>query len=342
MSDSSSLQYVSNFDEPEKQLVTTLNGLRYTLRELHFLKSDKGRCKLHRNDSILTKMSGEPNRVKPKIVRSVESLRREVSRWKAEGQSIALVPTMGALHKGHITLVEEAFRHADQVVTTIFVNPKQFGANEDLSRYPRDEAGDVELLAAAGVPLIFAPNSEDMYGENFATSVHMQGPAKAGLEDKFRPHFFDGVATIVTKLFIQSGANFALFGEKDYQQLQVVTRMAADLNIPIKVIGVPTLRDDDGMAMSSRNRYLSKIERSQAVAIHKSLQQAADKIRTGRNPQSATRAASRSLTTLGFKVDYVAARNAHTLAIPTAAEEPLRLLAAAWLGKTRLIDNIAV
>lgn len=280
--------------------------------------------------------------MKPKIVRTVESLRNEVSQWKANGQTVAVVPTMGALHKGHISLVEDAFRRADQVVTTIFVNPKQFGANEDLSRYPRDEEGDVDILAAAGVSLIFAPSAQEMYGENFATSIHMQGPAKAGLEDKFRPHFFDGVATVVAKLFIQTGADYAMFGEKDYQQLQVVTRMAADLNIPIEVIGVPTLRDDDGMAKSSRNRYLSKTERHQAVAIYKSLTQAAEKIRNGKNPQSATRAASRSLTTLGFKVDYVAVRNAQTLAIPKSPQEPLRLLAAAWLGKTRLIDNIAV
>jgi pantoate--beta-alanine ligase len=190
--------------------------------------------------------------------------------------------------------------------------------------------------------LIFAPTAEEMYSLGFATSVHMAGPAIVGLEDKYRPHFFDGVASVVAKLFIQSQANYAMFGEKDYQQLMVVKRMARDLDIPTQVIGVPTQRDDDGMAMSSRNRYLSKSERSQAVAIYKSLEQAAEKIREGRDPQSATRAASRSLTTLGFKVDYVAARNAESLAIPEADGEPLRLLAAAWLGKTRLIDNIAV
>jgi pantoate--beta-alanine ligase len=280
--------------------------------------------------------------VKPKIVRHVESLRRVVAGWRADGHTIAVVPTMGALHNGHISLVEEGFRVADQVVATIFVNPKQFGATEDLSRYPRDETGDVEMLKQAGVQLIFAPTPTEMYGENFATAIHMEGPAKAGLEDKFRPHFFNGVATVVCKLFIQTAADFALFGEKDYQQLQVVTQMVSDLNIPLKVIGVPTLREEDGMAMSSRNRYLSKIERTQAVAIYKSLSQAAEKIRAGTDPQSATRAASRSLTTLGFKVDYVTARNAKTLGVPTTAREPLRLLAAAWLGTTRLIDNIAV
>jgi pantoate--beta-alanine ligase len=280
--------------------------------------------------------------MKPKIVRTVESLRREVARWKADGLTHALVPTMGALHDGHMQLVREGFQRADRVVASIFVNPKQFGVKEDLSRYPRDEEGDVEKLGAEGVPLIFAPTVEEMYALGSATSIHMDGPAKAGLEDKFRPHFFDGVATVVSKLFIQSQANVAMFGEKDYQQLMVVTRMAKDLNIPIVVAGIPTHREEDGMAMSSRNRYLTKSERSQATAIYKSLTQAADKIRIGKNPQSATRAASRSLTTLGFKVDYVAVRNAETLAVPTNTNEPLRLLAAAWLGNTRLIDNISV
>jgi pantoate--beta-alanine ligase len=280
--------------------------------------------------------------VKPKIVRTVESLRREVARWKADGLTHAIVPTMGALHDGHIQLVREGARMADRVLVSIFVNPKQFGAKEDLSRYPCDEEGDVIKIAEEGVPLIYAPSPGDIYAEGFSSSIHMEGPAKAGLEDKFRPNFFDGVATVVAKLFIQSQANYALFGEKDYQQLMVVTRMARDLDIPIQVVGVPTHRESDGMAMSSRNRFLTKHERSQAIAIFKSLDQAAEKIRGGINPQSATRAASRSLTTLGFKVDYVAARNAETLAVPTQPGEPLRLLAAAWLGTTRLIDNIAV
>lgn len=280
--------------------------------------------------------------MKPKIVRTVESLRREVNRWKADGLSHAIVPTMGALHEGHMQLVREGFQRADRVVVSIFVNPMQFGVKEDLNRYPRDEDGDVEKLGAEGVPLVFAPTIEEMYALNSSTSIHMDGPAKVGLEDKFRPHFFDGVATVVAKLFIQSEANVAMFGEKDYQQLMVVTRMAKDLNIPITVAGGATHREEDGMALSSRNRYLTKSERSQATAIYKSLTQAADKIRNGKSPQLATRAASRSLTTLGFKVDYVAARNAETLAVPITANEPMRLLAAAWLGGTRLIDNIAV
>ncbi len=277
-----------------------------------------------------------------KIVRNIISLRRETARWKVEGLIYAIVPTMGALHDGHMDLVREGFKRADRVLVSIFVNPKQFGVKEDLSRYPRDEEGDVERLNAEGVSLIFAPTPDSIYPQGFSTSVHVEGPAKAGLEDKYRPHFFDGVTTIVSKLFIQSGANYAMFGEKDYQQLMVVTRMAKDLDIPIEVVGVETKREEDGLAMSSRNRYLSKIERGHATAIHKNLQQAAEKIRGGVNQQTATRAASRSLTTLGFKVDYVTARNAETLAVPESPNEPLRLLAAAWLGKTRLIDNIAV
>lgn len=277
-----------------------------------------------------------------KIVRNVVSLRRETTNWKSEGLTYAIVPTMGALHDGHLDLVREALKRADRVMVSIFVNPKQFGANEDLGRYPRDEEGDVEKLSAEGVQLIFAPSPDIIYPIGFSTTIHVEGPAKAGLEDKFRPQFFDGVATIVSKLFIQSGANFAMFGEKDYQQLQVVTRVAKDLDIPIEVIGVATRREEDGLAMSSRNRYLSKTERMQATAIYKNLMQAAEKIRSGVNQQTATRAASRSLTTLGFKVDYVTARNAETLAVPENANEPLRLIAAAWLGKTRLIDNIAV
>lgn len=282
------------------------------------------------------------NLVKPKIVRTVASLRRETAAWRIDNHRYAVVPTMGALHEGHLTLVREGLARAERVVVTIFVNPKQFGASEDLSRYPRDEEGDVARLAEAGAHLIFAPLPGEVYPENFATTVSMAGPAKAGLEDKFRPHFFDGVATIVAKLFIQSEADFAMFGEKDYQQLAVVTRMANDLNIPIEVVGVPTLREDDGLAMSSRNRYLTRQERQQATAIYRSILQAAEKIRGGGSPQSATRAAARSLTTLGFKVDYVAARNAETLAVPAEHDEPMRILAAAWLGKTRLIDNIEV
>jgi pantoate--beta-alanine ligase len=278
----------------------------------------------------------------PIVVRTLADMRAHVMKWHDEGSLVALVPTMGALHDGHLTLVREGFKRADKVIVSIFVNPKQFAAHEDLGKYPRTEEQDLEMLAAEKADLVFAPDAAEMFGSNFATKVHMEGPALAGLEDKFRPHFFDGVATVVAKLYIQSQADFAMFGEKDYQQLIVVTQMARDLNIPIEIVPVPTVRDDDGMAKSSRNRYLSKHERHQATSIIRALESAAEKIRGGIDPQTATKAASRSLTTLGFKVDYVAARNAETLAVPKSNQEPLRLLAAAWLGTTRLIDNIAV
>lgn len=280
--------------------------------------------------------------VKPKLVRSVAALRRETANWRKEGLRYAVVPTMGAIHSGHTELVTEGLKRADRVITTIFVNPKQFAAHEDLDKYPRDEDGDVRKLGRAGCHLIFLPGPEEMYPQGFSTSVSLAGPAKAGLEDKFRPQFFDGVATVVAKLFIQTGADYAMFGEKDYQQLKVVTRMARDLDIPIEVVGVPTVREEDGLAKSSRNVYLSKTERQQALAIYRNLTHAAERIRAGVNPQSTSRSATRTLMALGFKVDYVTARNAETLAIPQHKDEPLRLIAAAWLGKTRLIDNIPV
>jgi pantoate--beta-alanine ligase len=278
----------------------------------------------------------------PMIMREANDLRQAVAAWKAAGKRVGLVPTMGALHEGHLTLVRRACDVADKVIVTIFVNPKQFSATEDLSKYPRTEEADLELLASEGVDLVYAPEPAEIYPDGFVTTITVAGPAKAGLEEKFRPQFFDGVATVVAKLFIQSNADVALFGEKDYQQLTVVRQMARDLDLAIEVIGVPTVRDEDGMALSSRNRYLSKHERNQAASIHRSLQQAAEKIRNGTDPQSTTRAASRSLMTLGFKVDYVTARNAETLALPQSAAEPLRILAAAWIGTTRLIDNIEV
>jgi pantoate--beta-alanine ligase len=277
-----------------------------------------------------------------KIVRNILDLRKETAAWRAEGLVSAVVPTMGALHEGHITLVREGLKRADRVVTTIFVNPKQFAANEDLGRYPRTELSDVAALEEAGTHLVFAPPPDEVYPPGFATSIVMAGPAKAGLEDKFRPHFFDGVATVVAKLFTQSGADFAMFGEKDYQQLLVVRRMARDLDLPIQVIGVPTVREESGLALSSRNAYLSKAEHHLAASLNQILNQAAAKIRAGQKPTRATAAARRALTTRGFRVDYVAARNAETLALPRGQDEAMRLLAAVWLGTTRLIDNISV
>jgi pantoate--beta-alanine ligase len=294
---------------------------------------------IHR--SIATIGENEPLALR--IVRTLKDLRAETGAWRQAGLRSAIVPTMGALHEGHIALVGEALQRADRALVSIFVNPRQFGANEDLSRYPRNEKDDLAKIDAAGAELVYAPGPEDVYGEHYATTVSLTGPAKVNLEDKFRPHFFDGVATVVAKLFIGSRADVAIFGEKDYQQLLVVRQMAADLDIPIEVIGIPTIRADDGLALSSRNQYLNKTERHQATGLYKALTQAADKIRNGIPPQKATRTASRSLSTLGFKVDYVTARNAETLAVAKVhSDEPLRILAAAWMGSTRLIDNIAV
>ena len=274
------------------------------------------------------------------IVRTIAELREVTGGWRKAGMKSAVVPTMGALHDGHLTLVREGLKHADRCVATLFVNPKHFAANEDLSRYPRDEAGDAAKLASAGANLLYAPAPEVMYPPNFATTVSLSGPAAAGLEDRFRPDFFAGVSTVVAKLFNQCQCDFAMFGEKDYQQLQVVTRMAADLDMPIQIVGCPTVRQLDGLAMSSRNAYLSAEERAKAVAIYKSLTQAAEAIRKGISPDEAAAKAAASLT--DFRVDYVEARSAGTLERVDKFDTTLRLLAAAWLGKTRLIDNIAV
>ena len=278
----------------------------------------------------------------PALARDVRSLREYVAAWRRDGLKVAVVPTMGALHDGHLELVRQGFVHAQRVITTIFINPKQFAAHEDLGRYPRDENGDLAKLASVGTSLVYAPALQEIYSSGFATVVSVGGPAKVQLEDKFRPQFFDGVSTIVAKLFVQTTAEFAIFGEKDFQQLKVVTRMARDLDMPTEVVGVPTLREMEGLALSSRNAYLSTEERQQAVALIRTLTKTADAIRAGVNPESATHEAEAALAALGFKVDYVAARNALTLEVPTQNDEPLRLLAAVWLGKTRLIDNIAV
>ncbi len=275
-------------------------------------------------------------------VRTVEQLRHQVGQWRAQALRTAVVPTMGALHDGHLRLVDQAIRHAERVIVTIFVNPRQFAPSEDLSRYPRDEKGDIARLKAAGAHLVFAPDITQMYPSGFATTVSLAGPARVGLEDRFRPHFFDGVATVVAKLFAQANCDYAMFGEKDFQQLKVVMRMARDLDIPTTVIGVATVREADGLAMSSRNAYLAPEERKIAPLLHAELQEAAKAIRAGRSPHYATRRARAALKEAGFAVDYVAARNADTLERLKDTTEPVRLLAAAWLGTTRLIDNIAV
>ncbi len=277
------------------------------------------------------------------IVYDVKSLRARLAAWRGAGETIGLVPTMGALHAGHISLVKEAKRHAGKIVLSIFVNPTQFAPSEDFAAYPRSLDADAAKFAAAQGDLVFAPTAMEMYPAGFATMLSMGGPAAAGLEDRFRPQHFSGVATVVAKLFNQCQPDAAVFGEKDYQQLKVVTRMAHDLDFAIKIIGAATVREPDGLALSSRNIYLTAAERAVAPSLHTALARCATDIRQGVAIDAATGAARTALAAAGFAVDYVEARHAETLApVASRDEGPLRLLAAAKLGKTRLIDNIAV
>jgi pantoate--beta-alanine ligase len=278
-----------------------------------------------------------------KVARTVAALRRTLSAYRARGKSIALIPTMGALHAGHLALIEVARRRADRVVVSIFVNPAQFAPHEDFAKYPRTFAADRAKLAAADVDLIWAPTAQVMYPSGFSTKILPEGPALAGLEDAFRPHFFGGVATVVTKLFLQCQPDFAFFGQKDYQQLIVVTKLARDLDLPLKVIGVPTKREKDGLALSSRNVYLSQDERAMAPTMYRALKDCAATIAHRGDIATAIAQARMEITQAGFSIDYVEARNAATLAPVTRRKEgPIRLLAAARLGRTRLIDNVAV
>jgi pantoate--beta-alanine ligase len=277
------------------------------------------------------------------VFRDIASMRRKVAQWRAAGEKIALVPTMGALHAGHISLVEASRAHAGRCIVTIFVNPTQFAPNEDFSAYPRTFAADRAKLEAVGAAGCFAPTASEIYPAGFSTEVIPGGPALAGLEDRFRPDHFAGVALVVAKLLNQAQADCAFFGEKDFQQLAVIRRMAADLDIATQIVGVPTLREADGLAMSSRNIYLSAEERATAPLLAKALNKAAAKIRAGENPAEAAAQAAAKIAAVGFVVDYVEARHARTLApIASMEEGPVRLLAAARLGKTRLIDNLAV
>lgn len=278
----------------------------------------------------------------PEIMRTVAGMQRVSAAWRADGQRIALVPTMGALHEGHLDLVRAAGAAAGRVIVSIFVNPTQFAPSEDFAAYPRDEAADLVKLDALGVDAVFAPTVADMYPDGYATRIVVEGPAR-GLESDARPHFFGGVATVVAKLFIACAPDIAVFGEKDYQQLLVVRRMTADLGLPVTVVGFPTVRADDGLALSSRNAYLSPEKRTMAPRLHAALRSAAAAIRAGTPAVDALAVARSDLEAAGFTVDYVALRNAETLGEASdALGEPLRLLAAARLGKTRLIDNIAV
>lgn len=274
------------------------------------------------------------------LCRTVAELRTFQASLRQAGKTSALVPTMGALHAGHLALVDHATTCADSVVATIFVNPTQFGEGEDLDRYPRQEAQDVSALETKGVAAVFIPNIDEIYSQHDATRIVMEGPA-LGLEAEFRPHFFGGVATVVSRLLLAAMCDVAVFGEKDYQQLLVIKRMVDDLKIPCTIMGSPTIREADGLALSSRNAYLSDDERARATQLYAALCACRVSIMAGQTPYDAVVEAQVRLVKAGFKPDYVAMRDAKTL---DATDDPkgARLLAAAWMGKTRLIDNIAV
>jgi len=280
----------------------------------------------------------------PPIVRTVADLRAQVRAWRMAGERIGFVPTMGALHEGHLSLVRLAGTRADRVVASVFVNPTQFGPNEDFDAYPRDEARDARLLAAAGCALMFAPAVAEMYPQGAATTVTVSGVSEP-LDGQARPGHFAGVATVVTKLLNQCAADVAVFGEKDYQQLQVIRRLVRDLDIPVEILGGPTARAPDGLALSSRNAYLTDIERAQAPALHRALQAAADALRAGGRIESVEATALTAIQAAGFaSVDYFEVRSAEDLSRlgPGPIAGQARLLTAARIGRTRLIDNIAV
>ncbi|HKS87641.1 MAG TPA: pantoate--beta-alanine ligase [Pseudolabrys sp.] len=280
---------------------------------------------------------------RPKIIRTIPMLRRALDQYRKARQKIALVPTMGALHRGHMALVREAQRRARRVVVSIFVNPTQFAPNEDFTSYPRSVASDLKALREVNVDVIWVPAIEAMYPDGFATRIAPEGAAKAGLEDQFRPHFFGGVATVVAKLFTQTSPDFAIFGQKDYQQLRVVTQMAKDLDLPLKVVGIPTVREADGLALSSRNAYLSTGERAVAPMLYRVLKDCATRIKNGEKIDRVLNVGRIEIDVAGFVLDYLEARHALTLApIGALSEGPVRLLVAARLGKTRLVDNLAV
>jgi pantoate--beta-alanine ligase len=279
----------------------------------------------------------------PMIVRTIPALRRALDRLGARKATIALVPTMGALHDGHVSLVRLAKRRARKVIVSIFVNPTQFAPSEDFGSYPRTWKADVAKLAAEDVDLIWNPDVKTMYPDGFATRILTEGPATAGLEDRFRPHFFGGVTTVVGKLFTQVRPDFAIFGEKDFQQLRVVTRMAGDLDLGVKVIGSKTVRERDGLAMSSRNVYLSPEERRAAPVLYRAMKESARRLRAGDDLEAAMAGGAELVIGAGFTVDYFEVRHAETLApIASVKDGPMRILVAAKIGKTRLIDNIGV
>jgi pantoate--beta-alanine ligase len=277
------------------------------------------------------------------VVRTVPALRRATEALRARKATIALVPTMGALHDGHVSLVRLAKRRAQKVIVSIFVNPTQFAPTEDFGSYPRTWKSDVAKLAAEKVDLIWNPDVKAMYPDGFATRIVPEGPAVAGLEDRFRPHFFGGVATVVGKLFTQCRPDVAIFGEKDFQQLRVVAQMARDLDLGVRVIGSRTVRERDGLAMSSRNVYLSAEERQTATTLYRAMKESAKRLKAGDELEGAMAAGREMIESAGFVLDYFEARHAETLApVASVKHGPVRILVAAKLGKTRLIDNIGV
>lgn len=274
------------------------------------------------------------------IVRTIADLRARVAKWRAAGRRIGLVPTMGGLHDGHLSLVSAVAARTDEVVATLFVNPTQFSPSEDFASYPRDEAADAARFEAAGTALLFAPPVHEIYPPGHSTQV-LVGELGRVLEGEFRPHFFAGVATVVTKLLLQALPDVAVFGEKDYKQLCVIRKLVRDLDIPVEIIGAPTVREADGLAMSSRNRYLDADGRKIAPALYATITKVAEA--AARGDAAAASPAADALIAAGFsKVDYVAVRDAQTLAPVGSGGGPARVLAAAWIGRTRLIDNIAV
>jgi len=278
----------------------------------------------------------------PDVIPTVADLRAAVKNWRRTGLRVALVPTMGALHAGHLSLVAEARRRAGRVIVSIFVNPAQFAPHEDFDRYPRDLDRDLGRLAEQGVTdIVFAPPVGELYPQGFATKIEVAGPA-LGLETEFRPHFFSGVATIVAKLLIAANPHVAVFGEKDYQQLLVIRRLVHDLSLDIDIVGAPILREADGLAMSSRNAYLDPRQRAIAGQFNRVLCAAAAQVRGGTAISAAEKSATDALLQSGFaSVDYVAVRDADTLGKPESPAGPMRVLAAATIGNTRLIDNMA-
>lgn len=275
------------------------------------------------------------------VAKTIYELQETLTGVSRSGKRVGFVPTMGALHQGHLELIREAKKKTDYVVASIFVNPTQFGANEDFNQYPRTLEADLELLRSEAVDLVYTPTAEDIYPPGFVTTVSVGdlGNILCGL---FRPGHFDGVATVVTKLLLRVLPHSAFFGEKDYQQLCVIRQLVFDLDIPITIVGVPTLREDDGLAMSSRNRYLSPEQRVLAPQLFAQLKETAAQISSGANIEASVMAAGARLTGMGFVVDYVELRHGYMLDSLSELEKPARLLAAVRLGSTRLIDNIAI